>query len=62
MLKNFGLNKDSIFYNTVNTGHSGILLSLTSKESTSPHNPNLPYTQYVANMALLQEFWGNLPF
>jgi len=61
ILGRFGIKKDDIFLGTINAGHSGGMLPLTSKEAETFHNPRLPENLYVADATLFPESLGNPP-
>jgi len=61
ILDNFGIKKDDIFLGTINAGHPGGMLPLTSKEAETFHNPRLPENLYVADATLFPESLGNPP-
>jgi len=59
ILDNFGIKKDDIFLGTINAGHPGGMLPLTSQEAETFHNPRLPENLYVADATLFPESLGN---
>ncbi|MCD7755250.1 MAG: choline dehydrogenase, partial [Firmicutes bacterium] len=52
---------NDIFLGTLNAGHPGGMLPLTSEESKSFHNRRLPDNLYIADATLLPESMGNPP-
>jgi choline dehydrogenase-like flavoprotein len=61
ILREFGASSEEIFLGTVNAGHPGGMLPLTTREAASLHHPSLPYNLYVADATLLPESLGNPP-
>ena len=59
ILGRFGIKKDDIFLGTINAGHPGGMLPLTSQEAETFHNPRLPENLYVADATLFPESLGN---
>lgn len=56
-----GVNKEEIFLGTVNAGHPGGMLPLTSKEAETLHNAALPENLYVADATLYPKSLGKPP-
>ncbi len=61
ILKKIGIAEKDMFLGTLNAGHPGGMLPLTSEESESFHNSRLPENLYVADATLLPESMGNPP-
>ncbi len=61
ILGKMGIAEKDVFLGTINAGHPGGMLPLTSEESESFHNPRLPENLYVADASLLPESLGNPP-
>ena len=61
ILTRYGVREDKIFLGTINAGHPGGMLPLTSQESQTFHNPKLPHNLYVADATLFPESLGNPP-
>ena len=59
ILDRYGIKKDDIFLGTINAGHPGGMLPLTSQEAETFHNPRLPENLYVADATLFPESLGN---
>ena len=56
-----GIAENNMFLGTLNAGHPGGMLPLTSEEQTSFHNRRLPENLYIADATLLPESMGNPP-
>ncbi|MCD7840472.1 MAG: FAD-dependent oxidoreductase [Erysipelotrichaceae bacterium] len=56
-----GIKQEDIFLGTLNAGHPGGMLPLTSEESESFHNQRLPKNLYVADATILPHSMGNPP-
>ncbi|MCD8189536.1 MAG: FAD-dependent oxidoreductase [Clostridiales bacterium] len=61
ILGKMGVAENDIFLGTLNAGHPGGMLPLTSEESKSFHNRRLPENLYIADATLLPESMGNPP-
>lgn len=61
ILGKMGVAENDIFLGTLNAGHPGGMLPLTSEESKSFHNRHLPENLYIADATLLPESMGNPP-
>jgi choline dehydrogenase-like flavoprotein len=61
ILGRYGIRKDDMFLGTINAGHPGGMLPLTSQEGETFHNPKLPENLYVADATLFPESLGNPP-
>ena len=61
ILREYGASEEEISLGTVNAGHPGGMLPLTSREATSLHHPSLPDNLYVADATVLPEPLGNPP-
>ena len=61
ILGRYGIKKEDIFLGTINAGHPGGMLPLTSQEAETFHNPKLPENLYVADATLFPEALGNPP-
>lgn len=48
-----GIEKEDVFYGTLNAGHPGGMMPLTEKESVTLHPTNLPENLYLADSTLL---------
>jgi len=56
-----GINKNSLFYGTINAGHPGGMLPLRAALARSFHDPRLPENLYVADASLFPASLGNPP-
>jgi choline dehydrogenase-like flavoprotein len=61
ILVRFGVDPASIFLGTLNAGHPGGMLPLTSAEAASLHPARLPANLYVADATLFPHSLGNPP-
>ncbi len=61
ILGKMGVAEEDMFLGTINAGHPGGMLPLTSAEAESFHNPCLPANLYIADATLLPESLGNPP-
>jgi choline dehydrogenase-like flavoprotein len=61
ILERFGIAKETIFLGTINAGHPGGTLPLTSLEAASFHSPKLPENVYVSDSTLFPHALGNPP-
>ena len=61
ILVRFGADPADIFLGTLNAGHPGGMLPLTSAEAASLHPARLPANLYVADSTLLPRSLGNPP-
>ncbi|MCD8154086.1 MAG: FAD-dependent oxidoreductase [Clostridiales bacterium] len=61
ILGKMGIAGDDMFLGTLNAGHPGGMLPLTSEEQKSFHNRRLPENLYIADATLLPESMGNPP-
>ncbi len=61
ILIRMGVPKEKHFLGTLNAGHPGGMLPLTSAEKENLHSPLLPENLYVADATLLPEAMGNPP-
>ncbi len=61
ILGKMGVAEEDMFLGTLNAGHPGGMLPLTSDEAESFHNPRLPENLYIADATLLPESLGNPP-
>ncbi|MCD8341453.1 MAG: FAD-dependent oxidoreductase [Clostridiales bacterium] len=61
ILGKMGIAEGDMFLGTLNAGHPGGMLPLTSEESKSFHNHRLPENLYIADATLLPESMGNPP-
>ncbi len=61
ILGRMGVSEKDIFLGTINAGHPGGMLPLTSEEADSFHNRRLPQNLYIADATLLPESMGNPP-
>jgi len=61
ILSRYGIKKESIFLGTINAGHPGGMLPLTSGEAETFHNHRLPENLYVADATLFPQSLGNPP-
>ena len=57
----FGVKAEDIFLGTINAGHPGGMLPLTTAEVQSFHSARLPANLYVADATLLPRSLGNPP-
>ena len=56
-----GVPKNKQFLGTLNAGHPGGMLPLTSGEKNTLHDPSLPENLYVADATILPKAMGNPP-
>ena len=56
-----GASRDGVFLGTLNAGHPGGMLPLTSAERETVHPDRLPANLYVADASLLPRSLGNPP-
>jgi choline dehydrogenase-like flavoprotein len=61
ILGRLGILKDRMFLGTINAGHPGGTLPLTTAESVSLHHPSLPSNLYLADASLLPRALGGPP-
>ncbi len=61
ILGKMGVADGDMFLGTLNAGHPGGMLPLTSEEQHSFHNRRLPVNLYIADATLLPESMGNPP-
>jgi len=61
ILGKMGVAEGDMFLGTLNAGHPGGMLPLTSEEQTSFRNRRLPENLYIADATLLPESMGNPP-
>ena len=61
ILGKYGVKKDETFLGTINAGHPGGMLPLTSGDARSMHSSRLPDNLYVADATLLPRSLGNPP-
>lgn len=61
ILEKIGVPAEKQFLGTLNAGHPGGMLPLTSAEKDSLHNPSLPENLYVADATILPGSMGNPP-
>ncbi len=61
ILGKLGIPEEDMFLGTLNAGHPGGMLPLTSAEAESFHNDRLPENLYVADATLFPESLGNPP-
>ncbi len=61
ILGKMGIAEEDMFLGTLNAGHPGGMLPLTSEEAQSFHSPRLPENLYIADATLLPESLGNPP-
>ncbi|MCD7724712.1 MAG: FAD-dependent oxidoreductase [Clostridiales bacterium] len=61
ILAKMGVAENDMFLGTLNAGHPGGMLPLTSEEQKSFHNRRLPQNLYIADATLLPESMGNPP-
>ena len=61
VLKRLGVKKEEMFLGTINAGHPGGMLPLTTEEAQSMHSSRLPDNLYVADATLLPRSLGNAP-
>ncbi len=61
ILEKLGVSREQQFLGTLNAGHPGGMLPLTSSEKETLHNPGLPSNLYVADATILPEAMGNPP-
>ncbi|MCD7709396.1 MAG: FAD-dependent oxidoreductase, partial [Clostridiales bacterium] len=61
ILGKMGIAEKDMFLGTLNAGHPGGMLPLTSEEAESLHSPRLPKNLHVADATLLPESMGNPP-
>ena len=61
ILLRLGVPLDQQFLGTLNAGHPGGMLPLTSGEKDTLHSPSLPENLYVADATILPKAMGNPP-
>ena len=61
ILGRMGIRKSELFFGTLNAGHPGGMLPLTSEEARTLHPPRLPGNLFLADATLLPESLGNPP-
>ena len=61
ILERLGIPKEKQFAGTLNAGHPGGMLPLTSAEKDSLHSGRLPENLYVADATILPKAMGNPP-
>ncbi|MCC8128626.1 MAG: hypothetical protein LIO51_01635 [Clostridiales bacterium] len=61
ILRKMGVAENDMFLGTLNAGHPGGMLPLTSEEAKSFHNRRLPENLCIADATLLPESMGNPP-
>ncbi len=61
ILRGMGAADEDMFLGTINAGHPGGMLPLTSEEAESFHNARLPGNLYISDATLLPESLGNPP-
>lgn len=61
ILERLGVPVSEQFLGTLNAGHPGGMLPLTSAENDTLHNPALPENLYVADATILPQAMGNPP-
>jgi choline dehydrogenase-like flavoprotein len=61
VLSRLGIEKSAMFFGTLNAGHPGGMLPLTSADAVTLHPARLPENLYVADASLLPESLGKPP-
>jgi choline dehydrogenase-like flavoprotein len=61
MFQRAGVGKDRLFFGTLNAGHPGGMLPLTSIQARTLHDPRLPENLFVADATLFPAALGNPP-
>jgi choline dehydrogenase-like flavoprotein len=61
ILSKLGIKSEDVFLGTLNAGHPGGMLPLTSREAESFHSDRLPENVYVADASLFPASLGNPP-
>ncbi len=61
IFERFGIKKSELFLGTLNAGHPGGMLPLTTLEAETFHNPRLPKNLYIADATLFPKSLGNPP-
>ncbi len=61
ILGRMGAGKGEMFFGTLNAGHPGGMLPLTSAEAVTLRSPRLPENLYIADASLLPEALGKPP-
>lgn len=61
ILRRLGASDKDMFLGTLNCGHPGGMLPLTSAESSTLHSPKLPANMYVADATILPQSLGLPP-
>ena len=61
ILGRLGVKKDEIFFGTLNAGHPGGMLPLTSEDAATLHPRRLPENLYIADPTLFPQSLGNPP-
>lgn len=61
ILRRMGIGKGEMFFGTLNAGHPGGMLPLTSEDAKTLHSRRLPGNLFLADATLLPESLGNPP-
>ncbi len=61
IFKRYGIDEKDLILGTINAGHPGGMLPLTSAEAETMHNARLPENLYVADATLFPNSLGNPP-
>jgi ferredoxin len=61
IFRRLGIERDALFFGTINAGHPGGMLPLTEKEAQTLHPTQLPPNLYVSDASLLPRSLGNPP-
>lgn len=61
MFARAGVDKSRLFFGTLNAGHPGGMLPLTTAQAKTFHDPRLPENLYVADASLFPASLGNPP-
>lgn len=61
MFQRAGIDKNRLFFGTVNAGHPGGMLPLTAAQSRTFHDRRLPENLFVADASLFPASLGNPP-
>jgi choline dehydrogenase-like flavoprotein len=61
MFQRAGVDRDRLFFGTINAGHPGGMLPLTAAQAKTMHDPRLPENMFVADASLFPASLGNPP-
>jgi ferredoxin len=61
IFRRLGIEREALFFGTINAGHPGGMLPLTEREAQTLHSAQLPPNLYVSDATLLPRSLGNPP-